>query len=172
MATGAFVAATVIGTALTIQGNKQAAEAQERNALGEAALKGQQAEDLFQRFQINRKSIFRQGQQVEGAQKAGFAKGGVAVGEGSTLLALEDTIRSVKEAIDIEAFETNAQIAALKAGADLDVAFGQDIRNAERVGRLGTLLTGASSIASFSARRGSRGLDTDKDKDKKKKGKG
>ena len=156
MAVGAFVAATVIGTTITLIGNRKAAEAQDRAARGEANLKAQQAEDLFQRFEINRRSIIREGQQVAGAQKAGFAKGGVSVGEGSTLLALEDTNRAVSEAIDVEAFETNAQIAALKAGADLDIAFGQGIRNAERTGRLGTLLTGASSIASFSARRASR----------------
>ena len=156
MATGAFIAATVIGTGLTLYGNKKAAAAQERNAQGEAALKLQQAEDLFKRFEMNRKFILREGRQISGVQTAGFAKGGVDVGTGSTLLKLEETHRAVSETIDIEEFETNAQIAALKAGADLDIAFGQGIRNAERTGRLGTLLTGASSIASFKARRSSR----------------
>lgn len=142
-----FIAATVLGTALQIEGNRRAARAQERAALGEVAVKARQAEDIFERFELSRKTLFKRGQEVKGAQVAGFVKGGVTVGEGSTLLALEDTNRAITEAIDRDKFEADAQITALKQGAELNVAFAFEVRAAEKLGRIGLLLSGASTIA-------------------------
>lgn len=152
LATGLFIASTVASTYMQIEGNRREARAKELAALTEADAKEAQANELFERFQINRKVMLREGQEVKGAQQAAFAKGGVDIGSGSTLLALEETNRIVTESIDIEQMEVQSQIEALKSGAAGDRDFAGNVRKAEKLQRTGILLSGASSIGAAGLR--------------------
>lgn len=148
MAVGAFAAVTVASTLIQMEGSRREAKAQEEAAFREAEAKEQQASDIFERFQMNTKATFREGQEVKGAQQAAFAKSGVDIRSGSTLLALEETNRAVTESIGIDRFEVDAQIKALKSGAEADRDLAGRVKRAGKLQRTGILLSGVGSVSS------------------------
>lgn len=147
-----FAGATIASTLLQLEGNRREARAKEVAAQREADVKEAQANELLERFQINRKIMLRQSEEVKGAQRGAFAKGGVDVSSGSTLLALEETNRIVTESINLENMEVESQAAALRAGAIGDREFGESVRKSEKLQRAGILLSGASSVGAAGLR--------------------
>lgn len=147
MATGAIVATMAGGTILEMAGNKKAARAKERAALAEAAMKRQMASDMLERFDINRKLTLVKGEQFKASQQAAFAKGGVDISSGATLIAMEDTNRGIQQHIDLERMEITAQANALIAGADIDTVLARDIKKASKFQNIGSFMSGAGQIA-------------------------
>ena len=145
MAVGAAVVA-VAGLAVTLYGNHKASEAQEEAMNAKAAAKRKQADDLMERFEQNVLALEVSGKQFGEGQSAQFAKGGVEIGEGSPLLAIENTFSSVQRQIGIERKEAEDKAELLRSGADVDVTLGGDIRTAGQIQNVGTFLQGASTI--------------------------
>lgn len=146
------------GTALQISGQRKASKAQEAAALRDAEIKRQQAEDILERLNINTESIEREGQRLRGRQEAAFASSGVDVGSNISLIALEETSRSIDRALDVERFEAQAQINVIESGAEADRQRARDIRSTRDLNTAGIFLSGLGQFGSGLARTsGTRG---------------
>lgn len=152
MATGALVGLTAAGTYLQMEGNTQAARAKEKAVLEEANMKRVQANQMLERFELNAKVTRMKGREFQSTQISAFAKGGIDVGSGATLLALEDTNRSVQSYLDIQRTEVEDQAAALRAGATLDEVLAKDIRKAAKLTNTGLFLSGAGQSAAMAGK--------------------
>ena len=150
-----FAAATLIGTGLKIIGQRKASDAEEAAARKEAELKRQQAFNILERFEMNEKAARRKGESFKQSQIGAFASSGAAVGEGSSLLALEQTNRTLQRAIDLEKFEAEAQANALLTGADFQDVFAEGIKSSKDFESLGLFFSGAARAGSLAARGGS-----------------
>lgn len=153
MAVETLVATAAIGTAVSIYGQRKASKEREAAAIAMANIKNQQAADLMERFEINATAFRQKGEGFKAEQISSFIKGGVASGEGSTLLALENTNRIVTRTLELDRMEVESQANALRAGAEIDVISAGDIASSRDMESLGLFLTGASRVAA-----GSRGL--------------
>jgi len=148
MAAGAVVGSAIVGTGLQIYGKRKEAQAREAAARAEAGLKRQQALDILDRFEINEKQMRIEGKVGIEAQQAAFAKGGVTVGTGVSLVAMEQTARDIQKTIDFEREEAVSRANALLAGATLEEQFAVDIKKAAKYEQAGMFLSGVGTAAS------------------------
>ena len=151
MATGAAVAA-VAGTVITIEGQRREARAQARAARQNAKAKRLQALELLDRFEINSQALVLEGELVKGQQKVSFAGKGIDIGAGGALSTIEETNAIVAKQLILDKKEADFKVAQLRAGADADLTLAGDIRSAQRLRSLGTLIGGAGAAASAGSR--------------------
>ena len=78
---------------------------------------------------------------------AAFAKAGVDVGSGVSLLQLEQVNQDLVEEISVQRQEAAFKAKALQAGADLDTRLAGDVRRAGDIRSIATGLTGIGSAA-------------------------
>lgn len=153
MATGALIGVTAVSTGVQIYGQRKASRAKERAARSEAESKRQQALDLIERFEINTDVLRRRGKQFKGEQIAAFVSGGVEISSGSPLLAMEQTNRNIARSIQLDRMELDAQVDAIRRGADLDDVIAKDIAGSRGLDSFSLFMSGAARGAS-----GVRGL--------------
>jgi len=142
-----FAVASLIGTGFQIAGQRASAKAKEEAAFREAELKRQQAFDILERFEINKGFAILEGENFKSEQLGAFIKGGLAIGEGASLLALEQTNRTLQRTLDLEKFEVDSQVEALRQGASFDEIFAQKTRKAADTESLGLFFSGAGRVA-------------------------
>lgn len=148
MAYGA-AAVAVVATTASIIGAKKAAKAQERAANLKAAHKRVQAAELMKRSEFNIEQLRKDAKDFQSSQQLAFAKGGIALGTGASLEAMQDTTDRLFDEIDIQRREAKFKFDQLMAGADIDTQLGGDIRSVGRTQRVGIFLQGASQVASI-----------------------
>jgi len=145
-------AAIIVGTAVQLYANKKESDAQEAAAEANAHAKRVQANELLDRFFINKDLLTLEAKAFQGSQAAGFIKGGVDVGTGSALLVMEDTNRKLSRQLEIDEKEAEFKARQLKLGADVDLSLGSDLASASRLQRASIFLSGAVSAGRASGR--------------------
>lgn len=135
----------VAGSLLAAKGQSDAARAQAQAAKRIAAAKRKQASELLEKAEINVERMRTSGAGLVSEQQASFASGGVAVGTGSTLAVMNDTINKTEQGITDMMNDARSKAAALKAGADVDMQLSGQIQQASKFQVAGTLLSGGVS---------------------------
>lgn len=143
MATGAAVVAGV-GTTISLIASENARQSEEDAMKAQAKLKKAQAQELLERFEINAESLKRLGQETASAQTASFAKGGVDVGSGSSLLMMEDTFSKIQRQISLDKREADFKANQLIRGADIEMSLAGDISKAKKIENYGLFFTSAA----------------------------
>ena len=142
-----MVGAAVLGTGVSIYGQRKAAKARQAALNAAAGAKRQAALAMLDRFELNKKMIQEEGRVIQGKQVGAFAKAGVDVGEGTPLAVLEQTNKTIVKTIDLEEMEVDAQVAAMLAGASADETAGYQAKEASKYQMLGTFFSGAGTAA-------------------------
>jgi hypothetical protein len=137
--------AAVIGTGLQAYGQYQAAQAQARAAKQNAKLKASQAKEMIERMRIEELNIAAQGEEFKAAQTATFAKSGVELGTGATLIAMEDTNFKIGKQIETMKRDTMFRANQLIKGAGFEMAQARDSATAGAITAGGTLLQGGAN---------------------------
>lgn len=146
MCTGAelAVAASLAGTAVSAVGAVQQGKAAKASADYNAAVAHNQAIAARQKAEFDAERERERVQRLLGAQRAGFAKGGVEI-EGTPLLVMEDAAEQGE--LDVQAILYGGDIQSdnYQAEAGLRRMEGAQAKKAGMFGAGSTLLTGASS---------------------------
>lgn len=137
-------AAAVVGTGIQAYGQYQSAQAQARAARQNAKLKRSQANEMVERLRIEELNLQEQGEEVKAAQTTGYAKGGVQLGTGVTLLALEDTNYKISKKIETMKRDTMFRANQLIQGAGFEMDQARDTSLAGAITAGGTLLQGGA----------------------------
>lgn len=95
----------------------QSSRAQARAFRRQAREQNRQADEFLRRFELNAEFERLEGQGFAETQQAAFAKGGVALGSGVSLNAVDETARRVERNIRLNEMEAEAQADAIRAGA-------------------------------------------------------
>ena len=138
---------SAMGSIMQMQGQMQAADAAKRTADYNANLADMQAKDAINRGNIEAEKQRMKTQQIAGAQRAAMGSSGAQVDSGSFGDILLDT--STMGEKDAQSIRTNAlrQAWGLESQASMDRYEGAVKRDAGYGQATGTLLTGASSMA-------------------------
>lgn len=161
MAVAAVVSA-VAGTAVSVMGQEQAADAaraqgnyQNAVARNNAILAGRAAADATARGEELARQQGIKGAQIIGAQRATLAGNGVVVDQGSALdLTTDQAGQNKLDALTIkdnaarEALGFKTQGMNFQAGGDLALLRGTSLGDAGDMGAIGAGLSGAGSVAS------------------------
>lgn len=122
-----LVAAAAISAVGAYQSSRQQAAAHR----ADAQAREQQAASFMQRFELSTEFTRIDGQKFAKTQQAAFAKGGVALGSGVTVTAIQDTAFKIERKIEIDRMEAEAQRDAILAGASVSR---QNAAGAEQAG--------------------------------------
>lgn len=157
----ASLAATAIGTGVSVMGQMQAGKAAKAQGEYQAAvgrnnaiLAQRAADDARRRGEVAAADQARKGSQLAGRQRAILASNGVLVGEGSALDILGDTAAQTK--LDELTIRNNAEREALgyeaqgmnfQSQAEMDLLAGTSARSAAGWNAFGTALSGAGTVA-------------------------
>ena len=147
MAEAAAIAA-VAGVGINILGQNAQAKAQERAALAQAEAKRLQAFEVLRRSEFNIDELEAEAKRFRGQQTAAFAKSGVDVGSGASLVQLEQLNRDLVEQVAVQREEADFKAKQLFAGADIDTKLSGDIRTAATFNMIGSGLQGVSLLGS------------------------
>lgn len=140
MAIPLFVA--VAGTAISAWSSMEAGKA-EAGAFKDAAnAKRRQADSVMERFDINAEFTRMEGRGFQNRQRAAFASGGVDIGSGAALSALEDTASKIERRVELDRMEADANVDALLLGADLDVKSAKSSIKSGNLRALGSIASG------------------------------
>lgn len=137
-------AAAVVGTGVQAYGQYQSAQAQARAAKQNAKLKKAQAAEMIERMHLEASNLKEQGEEFKASQTAQYAKGGVEVGTGATLIALEDTNFKITKQIETMKRDTMFRANQLIQGAGFEMAQARDSATAGAIMATGTLLQGGA----------------------------
>lgn len=142
----AAAATGIVGLGLQLFGVSEETKARKKASRANAAIRREQIKDLRERFEINTKAIRKEGKKVTDMQVGAFAKGGVDVSFGSSLIAMEETMKSVNENIKNERFELRRRITNLGTEAAMYDAQSASISRAGQIGFMATALTGTANL--------------------------
>ena len=131
----------LVGGGLQAYSQYNQSRQQSENAKQQAKMQYRQIRQLEELGALQQKSIRESGEVFKSEQMAGFAKGGVALGTGSTLSALEDTNSKIQEEMEYNKRENVFKINQIKMGADMDMQQADDFRRAGSIAAGSTLLT-------------------------------
>jgi cell division protein FtsB len=145
MATGAAIVGGA-GLGLQLYGMNKEAEARKAANSANAQIRRAQINDLQDRFHINKKETIKEGQAFLQIQTGQYAKGGVAVGEGSTLIAMESTRNAVNAQIKNERFELRRRINNLGTEAAMLDRQNDAISQGNRIGLMATAISGTANL--------------------------
>lgn len=96
MAEGAIIA----GAGLQAYGQYEASRQQAEASRAEATMRRQQSKEILERLQLQEQSLEQTARTAIASQEGAFARGGVALGEGVTLVAMEDTNAKINMEIE------------------------------------------------------------------------
>lgn len=149
MAAGAAVA-TAAGGLLGAIGQRAQNKAQEAQLRQDALSKRDQASEILNRAKMNAEFLRTSARSFQARQRGAFAKGGVDVGTGTPLLAMENTMAQTMNRIADESLAAEYQSRILNQAADNDVAAAEDVRDVRDLQFFGSLLGTAGQTASLS----------------------
>lgn len=92
--------AIVAGAGLQAYGQYESARQQAEASRVEARMRRAQAAEILERAKMAELSLEQTGREVVASQASAFAKGGVALGTGMTLVAMEDTNMKIQMEIE------------------------------------------------------------------------
>jgi 4-diphosphocytidyl-2C-methyl-D-erythritol kinase len=141
----ALAVLAIVGAGMQAYSQYQSSQQQAENARIQAKMQRQQAKQLLELHELQKIDLKEQGEVFKSQQMAAFAAGGVAVGTGSTLSAMEDTNRKIIKEIEYNRRETMFKVGQIKMGADLDMAQANDMETAGKIQVGSTLLTSAGN---------------------------
>jgi hypothetical protein len=142
---GAEVAVLAIGAGVSAYANYEQGRQQARAAKQDAKLKRAQAQEMRERMAIEEVNIKEQGEEFKAQQTAAFAAGGVALGTGATLLALEDTNSKIAKRITDMKRDTLFRANQLEKGASISMSQAGQYQQAGYLGAAGSLLSAGAS---------------------------
>lgn len=142
---GAEVAVLALGAGISAYSSYEQGRQQARAARQEAKLRRAQAREMRERMVIEEANIKEQGEEFKASQTAAFAAGGVALGTGATLLALEDTNSKIAKKITEMKRDTTFRANQLEQGASFTAAQAGQYEQAGMLGAAGSLLSAGTS---------------------------
>lgn len=145
MATGAAIA-TGVGVGLSAFGQIEQARAQKKAAQAQADAKRLQAFEVLRRSEFNIDQLEEEARRFRGQQTTAFAKAGVDVGSGASLVQLEQLNRDLVDEIESQREEARFKAQALFEGADIDTRLSGDLQTAGQIRAVGTTLQGISLL--------------------------
>lgn len=145
---GAEVAVLAVGAGVSAYSQYQQGKQQAEAAKQQAKFKRAQAKEMLDRMVIEEKNIAMQGEEFKASQMGAYASGGVALGTGATLLALEDTNAKIFQKINEMKRDTTFRAGQLMKGADVSMQESSQYSQAGTLGAVGTLLSGGAKAYS------------------------
>lgn len=146
MAYGA-AAVAVVGTIISIQGEKKRARAEQRAAMQNAETKRLQALELLDRFEINAEKLVVEGEQTKGMQLQQVSDRGIGINSNAALNLIEESNSLIAREYVLRKREVAHQAEMLRRGADIDVEQAAQIRSMSRLRQQGMFLSGVGSAA-------------------------
>ncbi len=142
---GAEVAVLAAGTGISAYSQYQQGRIRAEAAKQDAKNKRAQASEMLERLAIEEVNLKEQGEEFKGKQLGAYAAGGVALGTGATLIALEDTNAKINEKITEVRRDTIFRANQLMRGADLAMSESAQFKEAGTIGAAGSLLQGGAT---------------------------
>lgn len=137
------------GTALSGGGQLSAAAMQRRQALEKAENKRVSAAGVLRQARSNAIILRKQGRQAGGAARAAYAGSGAAVGSGSPLQTMIDTVGAFAEKEFQMTEEATRTASLIRMGAIETEKAGQDAARASRIGAVSSLLSGGYALSQY-----------------------
>jgi hypothetical protein len=136
----------IVGTGVSIYGQRQAASAAEATGKYNAKLQRDQAVQTNLANAENARRKTRDNARVLGAQRAALAQSGLSM-EGTPLAVLGETAMTLQRDILDMGYDAATKARALQAGANLSLYEGKSQASALRTSSVATGLSGVSSAA-------------------------
>lgn len=142
---GAEVAVLAVGAGVSAYAAYEEGRLRARSARREASIKRSQAREMRERMVIEEANLKQQGEEFKAQQTAAFAAGGVELGTGATLIALEDTNSKIAKKISDMKRDTMFRANQLERGASISQSEATGYEQAGMLGAAGSLLQGGAS---------------------------
>jgi len=142
---GAEVAVLAIGAGVSAYAQYEQGRQQARAARQEAAFKRAQAREMRERMRLEEINLKQQGEEFKAQQTAAYAAGGVELGTGATLIALEDTNSKIAKQITDMKRDTLFRANQLEKGAAFTASQAGQYEQAGTLSAAGTLLSAGAS---------------------------
>ena len=142
---GAETAVLAAGTGIQAYSKYQEGRIRAEASKQEAKIKRAQAAEMLERLAIEEVNLAKQGEEFKGKQLGAYAAGGVALGTGATLIALEDTTAKIAQKISETRRDTIFRANQLMRGADIALTEGEQFKTVGSLGAAGSLLEGGAS---------------------------
>lgn len=142
----ASVVATGVGTYMSVQGQRAAADAAEKTADYNAKIQRDQAKQEGEAAAENARRKARENARIIGRQRAIIAQSGLAM-EGTPLAVLGETTSMLQRDILDMGYEASNRMRSLQASANMGLWQGKNQAGALRTEALTTGLAGVSSMA-------------------------
>lgn len=139
------VALIALGAGVQAYGQYQSAQNAAWAARQNAKMKRAQATELLEKMKIQEERIHNQGEDFKSKQINEFAAGGVQLGIGATLVALEDTNMKINQQVDDMKRDSMFKANQIMLGAKYEDKQASDTATAGQVAAFGSLLSGAGS---------------------------
>lgn len=141
------IAIMALGAGMQAYGQYQSSQNAAWAARQNAKLKRAQAKELLEKMKIQEERINTQGEDFKAKQINDFAAGGVQLGTGATLVALEDTNMKINQQVDDMKRDSIFKANQIMMGAKYEDMQANDTATAGKVAAFGTLLGGAADIS-------------------------
>lgn len=141
---GVETAVMAVGVGVSAYSQYQQGKQQAEAAKQQAKFKRAQAREMLDRMVIEEKNIAMQGEEFKASQMGAYAAGGIELGTGATLLALEDTNAKIFQKISEMKRDTTFRAGQLMKGADVAMQESSQYSQAGTLGAVGTLLSGGA----------------------------
>jgi len=142
---GAEVAVLAVGAGVSAYSQYEQGRQQARAARQDAQLKRAQAREMRERMAIEEVNLKQQGEEFKASQTSAFAAGGVELGTGATLIALEDTNSKIAKKITEMKRDTLFRANQLEKGASISMEQSGQYEQAGMLGAAGSLLQAGAS---------------------------
>ena len=147
---GGVAALAVVGTAASAYGQYQAGQAAKATGKYNAVLAMNEAKAKEQQSHIESQQMQKQKERLIASQRAGFAKGGSTITEGTPLLLMAEQAGTAELDILNQQRNRAMEATALRSEASLQMYQGKQASKAGKIGAAGTLLGGLGSLALMS----------------------
>lgn len=139
------VAVIALGAGMQAYGQYKSSQDAAWAARQNAKLKKAQAAELLAKMKIQEERIKTQGEDFKAKQINEFASGGVQLGAGATLVALEDTNMKISQQVDDMKRDSLFKANQIMMGASFEEKQADDTESAGKLAAFGSLLGGAGA---------------------------
>lgn len=144
-----FTIAMFAGAGLQAYGQYQSGQASAAAASVQARIKNIEANEMVQRLHIQQGRLLNEGEGFKSQQNLGYAHGGVQLGSGATLVAMEDTNMKITQQLDDLKRDTIFKANQLRMGAGFEETQGSNYATAGAINAGGSLLEGYTSYKKY-----------------------
>lgn len=144
---GAEVAVMAVGAGISAYAQYEQGRQRAWAARQDAKLRRIQAKEMRERMYLEELNLKQQGEEFKASQTAAYAAGGVELGTGATLIALEDTNAKIAKKITDMKRDTLFRANQVEQGANISMTQAGQYEQAGTLGAAGTLLTTGAEIA-------------------------